>query len=207
MKESKFNDIIGILSQLRKDISFNLPKDVKINNFNKTKGDSENIIEKEIEKIFEEIKAKFPEYLYNVIFYLLGELADNVDQHSNFSHASIIAHYDTSKKEIYISVFDNGITIPHAFETKSISFKNDSDAIKQALQGKSTKKEKGRGTGLRSSKKLVEKGLNGDFFVISRKGFIHKNIIKTLNKKLNGTLIYIKFKAPQKALNIYEYIE
>ncbi len=82
MREHVFSNITDILSYLKRESYLTFPESVKIYNFNKTKGDSENIIEKEIEKIFEEIKTKFPEYLYNVIFYLLGELADNVDQHS-----------------------------------------------------------------------------------------------------------------------------
>lgn len=207
MRKYKTTSIREILSELKKEEFLALPKNVKIYNFDKTKKDSENIIEKEIEKIFEEIKIKSPENLCNTIFYLLGELADNIDQHSHFSHASIIANYDKNKKEIYICVFDNGLTIPGSFEARSVSFKDDSDAVKQALEGKSTKKEGGRGTGLRSSKNLVENGLNGDFFIISRKGFIHKNIAKIRDLKLNGTFIYIKFKDPGKSLNIYKYIE
>lgn len=207
MGENKSSNIIEILSQLEKNISFDLPKDVKIYQFSKTEKNSVDIIEKEIEKIFEEVKIKFPENLHNAVFYLLGESVDNIDQHSNFSHVSIIAHYNKNKKEINIGIFDDGITIPGAFEARSISIKDDSDAIKQALEGKSTKKEEGRGTGLRSSKKLVEEGLNGHFFTISRKGLVHKNTIKILDKKLNGTLIYIRFKDPQQSLNIYKYIE
>jgi len=175
----------NIITILKEEASIDLPKSVKIYQFSKIKKDSINIIEREMEKIFREIKIKFPESLHNAIFYLLGELADNIDQHSNFSHVSIIAHYNKNKKEINICIFDDGITIPGAFEARSIFIKNDSDALKQALEGKSTKKEEGRGTGLRTSKKLVEEGLRGDFFTISRKGFIHKDTIKILDKKLN----------------------
>ena len=200
-------NMMEILRQLKKDIPLNLPEDLPVYYFTKTKENSSNIIQREMEKIFQEAKNEFPKNLHNVLFYILGELADNIDQHSNFSYVSIIADYDKNKKEINIGVFDDGITIPGAFEAKSIFIKDDSDAIKQALEGKSTKKEEGRGTGLRSSKKLVEEGLNGDFFVISRKGFVHKNRIKTMSEKLEGTLIYIRFKDPQQDLNIYQYIE
>jgi len=206
MKENNPSNLIEILAFFKEDIPFNLPKEMRVYSIKKTK-DSLNIVEKEMEKIFEELKAKFPKNLYNIIFYLLGELADNIDQHSNFSCASIMADYDKNKKEINICIFDDGITIPGAFEAKSILTKDDIDAIKQALEGKSTKKEEGRGTGLRSSKNLVEKGLNGDFYIISRKGFVHENTSKIIDRKLNGTLIYIKFKDPQEDLNIYSYIE
>lgn len=112
MTENKSNNITEILYQFKNYIPFNLLKDTQAYHFRKTKKDSPNIIEKEMEKIFEEIKIKFPPRLNNAIFYLLGELADNIDQHSNFSFVSIIAHYDENKEEINIGVFDDGITIP-----------------------------------------------------------------------------------------------
>ena len=60
MKKGKPMDINDIITRLKNEASFDLPKDAKIYQFSKTNKDSVNFIEKEIEKIFEEVKIKFP---------------------------------------------------------------------------------------------------------------------------------------------------
>ena len=144
---------------------------------------------------------------------MLAELSDNIEQHSQFTQASVMAQYYSDKKYLDIGIFDNGITIPSLFEKKNISFLNDIDALNKAIEGISTKEEKGRGFGLRTSKKIVLEGLNGEMYLISRKGALilgpesKENSGKTLENPLKGTLVYFRFKAPKKSLNIYEYVE
>ncbi len=183
------------------------------NNFYTIKKEKENsakIMKEKIEDIFKDIKKILPDHLVNIVFYIVGKLVDNIDQHSDFSSATVLFNYNKESNFVEIGVLDNGRSIPGAFELKNVVFKEDFHSIKLAISGTSTKEEKGRGTGLPSSKKLTVNGLNGNFLVVSRNGFVlakdNIEITEKINKSLNGTLVYIKFKDAQKALNIYEYL-
>lgn len=58
---------------------------------------------------------------------------------------------DTIQKEKYleIAIFDDGLTIPLVFEENNINYSKDGEAIRMALEGKTTKKEDiSRGYGL-----------------------------------------------------------
>ena len=105
-----------------------------------------------------------------------------------------MAQYYPKKGVFDIGILDNGITIPGAFKAASVDFKDDCDAIKKAMEGTSTKTENlGRGWGLRTSKKLAIKGLNGEMHVYSGAGAALINPKRqeeyvTLQKNpLNGT--------------------
>ncbi len=75
-----------------------------------------------------------------------------------------------------------------------------------ALEGKSTKKEEGRGYGLSSSRRLVEDGLEGDFVVASRRGCYNNGLFSEISNVIEGTFIYISFYDKGEDLNIYKYI-
>lgn len=179
-----------------------------INHFNNKDNINENIL-----KIAKHIEKNIDKNFGFSINYLLAELSDNIEQHSEFTQASIITQYYPDKKYIDIGIFDNGITIPALFEKKGIKFTDDCDAIKKAIEGMSTKEESGRGFGLKTSKKLVLEGLNGKMHILSRKGALTLNpkdkeeSEKLMKKGLKGTLIYMRFGAPKKGLNIIKYIE
>lgn len=164
--------------------------------------------------IFKIINETFPNTAKgNAIKYLISELADNIDQHSRFSHASIMAQYFEKKQYIDIGVMDNGISIPRNFENNKIAFDNDADALNKAIQGVSTKKDEGRGTGLYSSQKIVKEGLKGEFYIISRNGLLvdsynySRKLYKLQNYSLNGTLCYIRFKVPKVEVSPYKFLE
>ena len=170
------------------------------------------VIETEMKEIFNIIRKYFPSELHDGIFYLLAELSDNVDQHSEFTVGSMMAQFYKNKGFIDLGVIDNGITIPGRYEKSKVEFENDCDALKKALRGISTKEgEIGRGKGLETSKRLIQKGLEGDFYILSRNAMMtigkdKDDSVKIIKNPLNGTFLYIRFKLPKKTLNIYEYI-
>lgn len=89
---------------------------------------------------------------------------------------------------------------------------SDEDAIIEALKGNSTKSNRERGYGLRTSKNVVCKALDGGFILISGSAALVSN-----NKKENiltlpdfywkGVIIAYRIPKPLSAVNIYEYIE
>ena len=164
-------------------------------------------VEKEMEKIYSFVKEAFPSHLQNPILYILGELSDNINQHSQYTKGFIFLNYDKNSKEAWLMIYDNGISIPGGFKKNQIFFSDDSQAIEMAMKGRSTKKEEGRGFGLSTSRKLVEKGFNGNFAVFSGEGiYKDKKLSTKMPERINGTFVYISLIDKGEGLNIYEYL-
>ena len=160
-----------------------------------------------MEKIYSFVKEAFPSHLQNPILYILGELSDNINQHSQYTKGFIFLNYDKNSKEAWLMIYDNGISIPGGFKKNQIFFSDDSQAIEMAMKGRSTKKEEGRGFGLSTSRKLVEKGFNGNFAVFSGEGiYKDKKLSTKMPERINGTFVYISLIDKGEGLNIYEYL-
>lgn len=188
---------------------------VPISHFQDNPSDK-NQIEKETLDLFYKISSKIPiSFGHNAIPHILSELSDNIDQHSEFTFASLMAQYFPRKEYLDLAVLDNGVSIPFIFEKNNKEFKKDSDAIMKAVSGEiSTKKDQGlRGFGLKSCKNLSIEGFNGELHIISRKGAIifkpdeKPKIYDFKNEVLEGTLIYFRLPAPKEEVPFYEIIE
>lgn len=173
-------------------------------------------IEKEAISLFDKISSKIPSVFgSNSVLHILSELTDNIDQHSEFTFASLMAQYYPQKEYLDLAVLDNGVSIPFLFEKKNKKFVKDSDAIMKAVSGEvSTKEEEGlRGFGLRSCKNLSLKGFKGELHIVSRKGAIffkqdQEPKIYDLDKEvLEGTLIYLRLPTPKKEVPFFKLIE
>jgi len=177
-----------------------------------------NQVNEEANKVLKKIEEKIPNLFGGSVVYILGELADNIDDHSNFTFASIMAQYYPKKEHLDLAVLDNGITIPFNFEKNKIKFGKDSEAIKKAVYGEITtkKNEIMRGYGLRSCKDISLEGfqskinpkLKGELHLVSRKGIV---ILKEgeepifydfQNVSLDGTLLYFRLPTPKEKVNI-----
>ncbi len=181
--------------------------------FRKAGENSTKIIETEMEGVFKVIEKNFPSGLITSVSYLIAEMADNIDQHSDFTQGSTMIQFYKKKGHVDICVLDNGITIPGAYEKNKVKFEDDCDALNKAIRGVSTREgEISRGKGLETSKNLVNNGLKGNFYILSRRclycaEYDNKPKSKLMEKSFKGTLICMRFKAPEKDLNIYRYIE
>jgi len=145
--------------------------------------------------------------------YIVGELVDNVYQHSCFRNAFVMAQSDPKKGFIELCFCDDGITIPGSLKKAGMIFGEEEQAIVEAINGLSAKNDKERGYGLWSNLNLVLNGLNGEFLVISGNGAV---FINKLGQKLfklqtpnsfNGTLISIRVKNQSKEVNLYDFVE
>lgn len=144
--------------------------------------------------------------------YLMSEIVDNIYQHSKFCHAFLMAQKYPSKRFVEIAFIDDGITIPGSFEKAGKTMQH-INALKAAMQGKSTK-DQTRGYGLSTSLKLVTKGLNGQFLLVSGKAALYykpsEQTLYTLDLsyELKGTLVGLRIPYPcPKLEDIYEYTE
>lgn len=145
--------------------------------------------------------------------FLLYELLTNVYKHSKFENAYEQIITDNNAKNIDICIFDNGIGIPESFKSASMSSVDDCEAIYEAINGKTSDKEKYnlRGRGLNSSARLITLGFNGEMLIASGNGvcaitedgartYLNQNYIKGTfvimqieNKKVDNIYNYLKF--------------
>jgi hypothetical protein len=110
--------------------------------------------------------------------YLLGELIDNINEHSYGKHGYIFSQYLKKENCIDLVIADDGITIFGSY-IKSGKYldeinDNEAEALKLANEGKSTKNlpdAENRGYGISSSKKMLVDGLHGSFFMLSGGAF------------------------------------
>ena len=207
-KSENFLNMINTLDEpiknIIKEVGFQYQTMAHINRANKMEVE----INKFLDNIGKEISSKFG----GSIQYIIGELTDNIEQHSKYSNANIFFNQNVKENKVEIAIFNDGVSIPVVFKNNKIKFSRDSEAIKMALGGTTTKRyDISRGFGLRTTRKIV-KALKGKMLIISGKGIINvngsKDIINNLNEgKLQGTFIYVKLKTPDKDLNIYPYLE
>jgi len=168
--------------------------------------------DKILNNTFKILETKFDIKNINVIGYIIGELYNNIQEHSKSTNNYVILqHYQNLGLEI--SVYDNGIGISGSFKNHSRPFENDLNAIEQAISGVSTKNsgidQATSGTGLISIKNIIKRNKEDEFIIISNKGIYHyfngNKVGYILDKKegLNGTLISVIFKN-KKELNKIE---
>lgn len=167
---------------------------------------------RELTKKLEEFHNKGVDYGGRDAFnYLIGELIDNIYEHSNFNNASVMAQRYESKGFVEISIYDDGISIPACFEKHGLSFSHDCYAIVDAINGLSTKGD-GRGYGLGSTANLYVNGIGAELMIVSRNGALYKKADDEMlynltgSHKLNGTLITIRVPYPAPKVNIFKYI-
>lgn len=187
---------------------------VSIKHFSNNPKDK-NQINTKMNELLNSIQEKIPAEFGSSVMYILGELSDNIDNHSKFKSASLMAQFFPKKRKIDIAVFDDGITIPGSYEESKIIFESDTDAIKKAVfEGISTKKdEEFRGYGLRTCRKLSTKGLDGELHIISRKGILlikpkeDPKFYDLEENPLDGTFLYIRLDQPSEKIDIHKYVD
>lgn len=152
--------------------------------------------------------------------YVMGELVDNIDQHSKCNFSVFMAQNYKKKRFLEAAFFDDGITIPGSFKEANMegkgdkANKSDTEYIEDAISGVSTKPEDDRGHGLPSTIKIL-KDMHSDIFIISGKGGIYingtgkymdGNILYNADEysELKGTLIAFQIMHPINGVNIYK---
>jgi anti-sigma regulatory factor (Ser/Thr protein kinase) len=145
-------------------------------------------------------KYNFPFNIKNIISFIVGELYDNIKEHAH----SFDVYLDLEKdKDIYLGVFDNGITIFNRYKEAGIEVKDYKEAIEKALEGVSAKSIEERGYGLRTIKKIIN-NINGKMYVFSGEayGVIDKQEkVNFLDFYFPGTGVILSFPLTSKNLS------
>jgi len=150
--------------------------------------------------------------LADAITYSISEIFnDNIREHSQSKYGWFSAQYYPTKEYLDMCIVDNGITIKGSYIAQNIRVKDDSEAIKLALEGKSSKTEE-RGFGLRTTKNIITKSLlNGKFLIVSGSAGYYANKKKqqffSLNPYWHGTIVSIRINKVKGRIDIYRYLE
>jgi hypothetical protein len=142
--------------------------------------------------------------------YLVGELTDNIYQHSMFENALIMAQQYRKKDELHLCIIDDGITIGGSLRRMGIIL-DDYQGIIDAFQGISSKKDTERGMGLGTSLRLMTEGYKGRMLVVSGKGAIHFGKDAPIGYNLSemfkyeGTLISMVIPFIEMEVDVYAY--
>lgn len=141
---------------------------------------------------------------------LLYEMLNNIYKHSKFNNAYILCQKYPRVNTIDICIIDDGVTIPGSFEESNMDIINDSEAIFEAINGKTSDKENYNlhGRGLNTSASITTLGYGGEMLIASRNGTctITKKGVKLYDDSLfiNGTFITLRVNT-NRINNIYEY--
>ncbi|KQB35641.1 ATP-binding protein, partial [Acidiplasma aeolicum] len=163
-----------------------------------------------VEQFVERILKTYNMDNSDLLNYIIGELTDNIIEHSKYTNNYILAQY-YKNTGLEICIYDDGIGIPKSFKNAGFNLNNDADAIKMALNGESTKGDKERGTGLSSISRIIESSSSNEFIIISDKAIYNfyngrENLYNLDDKyKLRGTFIGVLFKNNINNINIYDY--
>jgi len=153
----------------------------------------DKILSNIVENTMPNYLGKPPSKIKDILLYVISELVSNTYQHSQCTSAYIMAQRYENRGFVELSIIDNGITIAGSLGRK-INLESDSEAIVRALEGCSSKEEKGRGYGLSTSVRNLTESLTGETLIASGRGLVYlhhtkKAFICNQKGKLEGTLI------------------
>jgi hypothetical protein len=148
----------------------------------------------------------------NAVYYPLAELITNIFDHSKQNVGFIFGQFYPKKNYLDICIVDRGRGLSGAYKQEKNLILSDENAIKEVMQGNSTKPNNERGYGVRTSQKVVCEGLGGDFMMISGEAAL---ISANKNEKLvslkdfywQGVIIAYRIPKPAGSIDISKYLE
>lgn len=183
---------------------------VPISLLRRSSGDREKL-ETEFVKMIYKILAP-TEGARDAIYYPIIELVANVFEHSKKDEGFVFGQYYPNKQYVDICIVDCGRGLSKSYEEELKMQLTDKQAISQAMEGRSTKPDKDRGYGVRTSKRVVAEALGGGFVYISGNAGLLVEKDKTYLTELpefywQGAIVAFRIPKPTQAVDIYPYLE
>src|SRR5258708_905581 len=170
----------------------------------------------------DKLETLFVEMIYKIlaptegardaIYYPILELVTNIFEHSKNDEGYVFGQFYPKKQYVDICIVDPGRGLSKSYLEELGLQINDKEAITQAMEGKSTKPDKDRGYGVRTSKRGVCEALKGGFVYILGNAVLliedGKNFLFELpHFNLKGTIIAFRIPKPTGSVDIYPYLE
>jgi anti-sigma regulatory factor (Ser/Thr protein kinase) len=144
---------------------------------------------------------------------VMEEIIDNIEEHSQAKYGWINAQYYPTKEYLDICILDRGLTLLKNYQNNGISISDDAEALKNALQGLSTKQtENMRGSGLRTFTRMVREALGGEMIIISGTAIAYANKdqvpdIQSLSVNWPGTIVAFRIPKRSEPVDYTKYID
>ncbi|HVY54085.1 MAG TPA: hypothetical protein VHA13_06150 [Gammaproteobacteria bacterium] len=159
-------------------------------------------------------QLKFSERERMPLAYFLGELTDNINEHSKASKGYVFAQYYPNSNYLDLCICDAGQGIYQSYmHNPKFSPKNETEAIQLALSGNSTKdRPEARGFGITTTRNMLVNGLHGKLFLWSGNTTflqaIDKEAILNIDGYFQGTFIALRLPTIiPGSFDFYKFIE
>ena len=151
------------------------------------------------------------------IKYILGEITDNVLEHSCGTAGFVFAQLYPKKGYVDICIGDDGITLLGSYRKSGLGeFASDAEAMKAANSGVSTKNlanAENRGFGITTTRKMAVAGMGGQYIMMSGNAIYMQDkengeiASVTDNFRLNGTVVALRVPLERKEFYYLNYVE
>lgn len=169
---------------------------------------------KHIDSSFSEIIYKATSSIkgsHEAIVYPIIELINNIFEHSKKDYGWVFAQVYPKKKFLDLCIVDTGRGLKSGYKEEQNIDITDMEAINKTLEGYSTKPSKERGYGVKTSKQIICKALNGSFVIISGNAALISN--QTENNTINfplfnwqGVILSYRIGFPSGPVDIYPFL-
>lgn len=103
--------------------------------------------------------------LYSAVAFLLDKAVNNIRDHSRTNRGYLFTQFYPSKNYLDVCIADTGASILGSYQAVGRDdIISHEQAVQAALSGDSTKDDPSRGFGIRTSRKMLVKGLGGHYF-------------------------------------------
>jgi hypothetical protein len=154
--------------------------------------------------------------IFQAISYMVGELAQNIIDHSQSPQGLIHAQYYPNKNYMDLCIADWGKGIFQSYiDSGKFKPKDNVEALEYAVKGRSTKNiPESRGFGLSTSRDMLVNGLGGRFFVLSGDTFFlelpneAEKLVQTKGLDYKGC--YVALRIPTQGaekFDFYKFVE
>lgn len=154
----------------------------------------------------------------NTFGLLLGEVFDNIEEHSCAENVYLFGQYWSKNNSCEICVLDDGQGIYKSLIKAGRNVKDSEDALRKILEtGLSAKTEFGitkRATGIKNIRSaIVNKEINGEFIIMSGDSIFldsalrGEKFIKLTKYFWEGTIVILRLNRPMSSYNLYNYVK
>lgn len=157
-------------------------------------------------------QVNIPGNIISGLKYILGEMVDNITEHSDSERGFIFAQAYPGKRFLDICIADEGITLRGSYLKAGIEIEDDLEAMKAAnkcISSKNLPDAENRGYGIKTTKRMLSVGLGGQYMIMSGNAIGLKS--QTIDRiiqlprgiRWNGTVIALRI--PYQENNSFKY--